>query len=310
MAEQDKRTGIPDSHEILAAVRNPPELVKLGDSVIEYIQKKPYTYETKWSEQLWKAVASLKDAIKDNVRINMASTELVLLLLNPGKISRPLTKAEIEDITEPTEDDIEAWAWGHDLAMTSKWFVGLVVFSILSILSFAVITFGLESPGTTITILFLSLGSFFLAAATALLGIGLYRLYVTRGYLSWEYKTGYPDAEVVRRDAFYRNRGWYAYTFGGIFLGISIGLVIVISQKLFVGSISDYTHIRLVFLSSISIGIILFAMGVWPIIRNIVATSEIDKRKGRVKYHTSPRVLIAILPIITGTISLIVNWLF
>lgn len=310
MLEHKKQNSLPNSNAVLAAAKNPSKLVKLGDSAVAHVQGKPYTYETKWAENLWKAVAQLKDAIAENSRINLATTELVLLLLNPRKISRPLTKVEIEELSEPTEDDIEAWAWGYDLAITSKWFVGLVLFSVLSILAFAVVTFGIETPGLALTITFLTLGSTFLSVATALLGIGLYRLYVTRGKLTWEWKRGFPDADVIRIKKIYKNKGWYAYTVGGMFFGFSIGLVIIISQQLMEGSINDYTIIRLAFLGSVSLGIILFSIGVWPIIRSIVATSEIDNRRGRVKYHALPRLFIAILPIITAIISLIINWLF
>ena len=309
MVEPKDKKSLPNSKEVEESLHDPATLIALGDSAVNHVLANPYQYESKWFERLWTALGNLKDAIKSDLRVNSAVVELALLLLHPEKVARPLSRAEIADIVEPTEEDIEAWAWGHDLAKTSRWFVTLVVLGILALLAFAVVTFGLESPGSTTTIIFLSLGSVFLAVATAVLGTGLYRLYVVRGYLSWEYK-GYPNAEVTRRKQYYKTWGWYAYSLGGLFISSSIALVIIIAQQLLESQIPDYSYIRLAFLASIAVGVILFAIGVWPIVRSIVATSEIDRRMGRVKYLASPRLLVALLPILTGTLSLVISWLF
>lgn len=309
MAGTKDEKSLPNSKEVEESLCDPAALAVLGNSAVNYVLANPYKYESKWFERLWTAVGNLKDAIESNLRINSAVVELALLLLHPEKVARPLSRAEIADIVEPTEEEVEAWAWGHDLAKTSKWFVALALLGILALLAFAVVTFGLESPGSTTTIIFLSLGSVFLAGATAILGIGLYQLYVVRGYLSWEYR-GYPNAEVNRRTKFYKTSGWYAYSLGGVFIGLSIAFVIIIAQRLLEADIPDYSYIRLAFLASTALGLILFALGVWPIVRSVVATAEIDRRMGRVKYLASPRLLVAFLPILTGTLSLVISWLF
>lgn len=309
MTGPEQKSGLPIRKEIEESLHNPAALIALGDSAVNHVSASPYRYELKWFERLSIAVAALKDAIESKTRINVASAELALLLLQPKEVPRYISRAEIAEVVEPTEEDIEAWAWGHDLAKTSIWFVALVLLGILALLAFAVVTFGLESPGSITTIIFLSLGSLFLTGATSVLGIGLYQLYVVRGYLSWESK-GYPSAEVTRGKKFYKTWGWYAYSLGGLFIGLSVAFVIIISQHLLEVEILDYSYIRLAFLASTALGLILFAFGVWPIIRSVVATAEIDRRKGRVKYLASPRLLVALLPILTGALSLIISWLF
>jgi len=300
---------LPSSKEVVESLRDPAALVTLGDSAVEHVLGNQYKYNPKWFERLWIAVGTLKDAVESRTRINSAVAELALLLLRPVEVASQLSRAEIAELEEPTEEQIEAWAWGSDLAKTTRWFVAFVVLGILALLTFAVVTFGLESPGSTITIIFLSLGSGILAGATLVLGAGLYQRYVVRGYLSWEYK-GYPDAEVKRSKNFYQKKGWYAYTIGGAFLALSVAFAIIIGERLLYSVVPDYSVIRLALLASMALGLFLFALGAWPIVRNVVARAEIDRRMGKAKYMASPRLLLAFLPILTGALSLLLNWLF
>lgn len=309
MAGPEHVRSLSSSKEVVESLRDPAALVALGDSAVEHVLSNQYKYDPKWFERLWIAVGTLKDAIESRTRINSAAAELALILLRPVEVGRQLSRAEIAEFEDPTEEQIEAWAWGSDLAKTTRWFVAFVVLGILALLTFAVVTFGLESPGSIATIIFLSLGSLTLAGATLVLGAGLYQHYVVRGYLSWEYR-GYPDAEVKRRKYFYQKGGWYAYTIGGIFLALSVAFAIIVGKRLLYSIVPDYSVIRLALLASIALGLLLFALGVWPIVRNVVARAEIDRRMGKAKYMTSPRLLLALLPILTGALSLLLNWLF
>ena len=308
MEGSDQKSRLPIRKEIVESLRNPAALVSLGDLAVNHVINNPYKYEPKWFERLGIAVGALKDAIESKTRINGAAAELALLLLQPKEVPRYISRAEMDEIIEPTEEEIEAWAWGTDFAKTTKWFVAFVLFGILALLIFAVVTFGLESPDSTTTKVFLSLGGVILAVATSVLGAGLYQLYVVRGSISWEYK-GYPVAEIKRKK-FYKTKGWYEYTLGGIFIALSIVFVIIIAQQLLDSEIPDYSYIRLAFLASTALGLSLFSLGVWPIVRSVVATSEIDRRMGKTKYLASPRLLVAFLPILTGTLSLVISWLF
>lgn len=245
---------LPSSKEVVESLRDPASLVALGDSAVNRVLANPYKYDSKWSERLWTALGNLKDAIESKTRINSSAAELAFLLLHPKEISRSLSRAEIDEIAEPTEEEVEALAWASDLSKTSMWFVLFVVLGVLALLSFAVVTFGLESPSSTQTMISLSFGSGIFAAATCILGAGLYRHYVVRGYLSWEYR-GYPDAEVKRRKKFYEMGGWYAYTIGGAFLALSIAFALVAGRQLPFSIIPDYTNVRLALLASIALGV-------------------------------------------------------
>ena len=300
---------MPIRKEIVESLRNPAALVSLGDLAVNHVINNPYKYQPKWFERLGIAVGTLKDALESKKKINSAAAELALLLLQPEEVPRYITRAEMEEVVEPTEEESEAWAWASDLSKTTTWFVLFVVLCILSLIAFAVVTFGFESPDNSQTIISLSFGSGIFVTATCLLGAGLYRHYVVRGYLSWEYR-GYPDAEVKRSKKFYKMGGWYAYTIGGAFLALSIAFALIAGRRLPFSIIPDYTNVRLVLLASIALGSILFAFGAWPIVRNIVFMAERDKRLGKTKYMASPRLVLTLLPILTGTLSLILNWLF
>lgn len=309
MVEPKRSRSLPSFKEVVESLRDPTALVTLGESAIEHVVNDQYKYNPKWLERLWIAVGTLKDAIESKTGINTAVAELAPLLLRPEHLARQPSRAEIAEIEEPTEEEVEAWAWSADLAKTTRWFVSFAVLGVLALLAFAVVTFGLESPGSTITVVFLSLGSVILAGATLVLGIGLYRHYVVRGNLEWEYR-GYPDAEVKRSKNFYQMWGWYAYSIGGASLALSVAFAIVVGQQLLYNVMPDYTIIRLALLASVALGWFLFALGAWPIVRNVVAQAETDRRMGRAKYMASPRLLLALLPIITGALSLLISWLF
>ncbi len=227
MAKQGNNKSLPNSGEVKDSYRDPAKLVVLGDSAVDYVLANQYKYDPKWFECLWTAVGTLKDAIESRTRINSAAAELSILLLRPKEVSRTLSRAEVADIIEPTEEQSEAWAWGSDLAKTTKWFATFVVLGILAFLAFAIVTFGLESPGNTMSIMFISIASVILAGATSILGIGLYKHYVIRGYLDWDYR-GYPVAEIKRSKKFYKQGGWYSYAIGGIFLALSVALAIIV----------------------------------------------------------------------------------
>jgi len=307
--EEKKQTRLPSSKEVKESFHDAKTLITLGNLAVEHVLENRYKYDPKWFERLCMALGNLKDAVESRTRINIAVPELALLLLHPVEVTRYISRAEIADIEEPTEKEVEAWAWGSDLAKTSKWFVVFMVLGILAILSFAVVTFGLESPGNKMTIIFLSLGSVILAGATLVLGIGLYRHYVLRGYISWKWE-GYPDAGVKRRKHFYQKEGWYAYTVGGFFLAVSVALAIIIGKQLLSSVVLDYYVIRQALLASMAIGLCLFAFGAWPIVRSVVFMAESEKRIGKTKYLASPRLLLALLPILTGALSLLINWIF
>ncbi len=311
MAGPEHVRSLPSSKEVEESLRDPAALIALADLAVGHILSNQYKYDPKWFERLWIAIGTLKDAVESRTQINSAATELALLLRRPVRAVRRLSRAEIADIEEPTEEQVEAWAWawGSDLARTTRWFVAFVVLGILALLTFAVVTFGLESPGSTTTIIFLSLGSGVLATATLVLGAGLYQRYVVRGYLSWDYR-GYPDAEVKRSKKFYQKWGWYAYTIGGAFLALSVAFAIIVGERLLYSVVPDYSVIRLAMLASIALGLFLLAIGAWPILRSVVATAEIDRRMGKAKYMASPRLLLALLPILTGMLSLLLSRLF
>lgn len=309
MEGRTDNNSLPSSQEVNESLRDPTALVKLGDTAIDHVMGNKNKYDSKWVERLWIAVGSLKDAVDSRVRTNTAAVELALVLLKPTQATRQLSRAEVADLEEPTEEQVEAWAWATDLAKTTRWFVAFVVLGILALLAFAVVTFGLESPGSTQTIIFLSLGSGILATATLILGAGLYQHYVVRGYLSWQYQW-YPDAKVKRGNNFYKMGGWYAYTIGGVFLALSIAFAIIAGKQLPFSIIPDYTNVRLALLASLVLGFILFALGAWPIVRNVVFRAERDRRMGKAKYMASPRLVLTLLPILIGTLSLLINWLF
>ena len=115
---------------------------------------------------------------------------------------------------------------------------------------------------------------------------------------------------MKRSNKFYEMGGWYAYTIGGVFLALSIALSFVAGRQLPFIVIPDYMHVRLALLASIALGSISFAFGAWPIVRNVVFMAERDKRMGKTKYMASPRLVLTLLPIITGALSLLLNWLF
>lgn len=298
----------PLPEKVIESMSDPTALVRLGNSAVAHVIGKYYGYDRKWSERLWLAVATLKDAIESNTRINSAVAELAWILLYPPVLV--LSRGEAAGLEEPTEEEIEAWAWGADLAKISRWLVASVVLGVSAILSFSVITFALESPGSLTTIVFFFLGAVLLSGATFALGAGLYQLYVVRGDVSWKENRGYPDAEVKRQKNFYQTGGWYAYIMGGFFLALSVAFAIIVGKELIGSVMPDYTIMRVALLASMALGLSLFAIGAWPIIRNVVAKSEMDRRMGKAKYMASPRLLLAILPILTGTLSLLINWLF
>lgn len=302
---------MPNRKEIIDSQYDPEALIKLGDLAVQFSLDNPSKFEQEWFESLGITVANLRDAMESKTRINSLAAELFMLLLHPKEAPIRISQAEWAEIDsgEPTEAEVEAWAWASDLSKTSMWFVLFIVLGILALLSFAVVTFGLESPNNTQIIVGLSFGSGFFAAATCILGAGLYRHYVVRGYLSWEYR-GYPDAEVKRSKKFYKMGGWYAYTIGGAFLALSIAFGLVAGRQLPFSLIPDYTNVRLALLALIALGSILFAFGAWPIVRNIVFMAETDKRLGKTKYMASPRLVLTLLPILTGVLSLLLNWLF
>ncbi len=309
MAGPEKQSKFPLRTEVKEVLNNPSALVVLGESAVNYVITHHYNYQLKWSERLEIALGSLKDSIESKTQINSSAAELSFLLLQPEEKPHYISQAEIQDIIEPTEDDAAAWAWASDLANTTRWFVAFIVLGILALIAFAVVTFGIESPSGTQTIIFLFLGSGIFTLATLILGAGLYRHFVTSGSLSWEYK-GYPDAEVKRYKQFYRIPGWYAYMIGGVFLSLTIAFTLVAGNQLPFSIIPDYENVRVALLASMALGLILFAFGAWPIIRRIVFMAERDKRLGKTKYLTSPRVALTLLPILTGTLSLLLNWFF
>ena len=309
MTEPKSVSSLPNSKTVKESLHDPNTLIVLGDLAVAHVLDNQHKYDTKWFERLFIALGALKDAVESESRTNSAIAELSLLLLQPKEASHVLSRAEIAEIEEPSEEEIEAWAWGFDLAQTTRWFVAFVVLGILGLLSFAIVTFGLESPGIIPTIISLSLGSIFLAGATFVLGVGLYQRYVVKGYISWKYK-GYPDAEVKRSKKFYRKKGWYAYIIGGLFLALSVALSFLLREQLLQSIVHDYSIIRLGFLGTMALGLFLFSLGVWPIIASVVSKAESDKRIGKEKYSASPRLLLASLPIITSALSLLLNWLF
>jgi hypothetical protein len=276
---------------------------------MDHVIHNQYRYDQKWCERLVRAVGALKDVLESGMPSNSAAAELTFVLSRPN--GRPLSRAEVADIADPSEEETEAWAWGHDLAETTRFFVVSAVFGVLSLLAFAVITYGLESPGTAATIIFLSLGSIAMAAASSILGRGLYKHYVTPGYVSWEYRA-YPEAEIKRQPGFYKKetRLWYAYTIGGAFLAFSVGLGIAVGKELPYSVVTDYAPIRLAMLSSTALGLLVSALGAWPIVRRVVATAEAERRMGRAKYLASPRLLLTSLPLLAGAVAFLVNWLF
>ena len=91
---------------------------------------------------------------------------------------------------------------------------------------------------------------------------------------------------------------------------LECGVPIIVGKRLPYNTMPDYTSMRLALLASMALGLFLFAVGAWPIVRNVVANAEAEKRMGNTKYMASPRLLLALLPIFTGTLSLLINWLF
>ena len=95
----------------------------------------------------------------------------------------------------------------------------------------------------------------------------------------------------------------------GLFLAFSVAFAIIIGSQLLNSVVNDYYIIRQALLASLAIALCLFAFGVWPIIRSMVFIAESEKRIGKTRYLTSPRLLVALLPILTGVLSLLLNWL-
>ncbi|MBI4234258.1 MAG: hypothetical protein HY686_07455 [Chloroflexi bacterium] len=313
MAQDEQQLkGLPSSNQVLKTSRDPASLATLGNAAVRYVMRNPYQYDQKWIERLAKAVGALKDTIESGKPPNSAIAELMLVLSRPQ--DRPMSRTEIEiaGINEPSADEVEAWVWGGDMAETTRLFMAAAVSAALSWLAFAVVTYGLESPGTLATLIFISLGSVALAAASGILGKGLYRQYVARPYLSWKDRSGYPEATIERNAEHFRKtlRFWYVYTGGGVFLAASVGLAIVLGKNLLSDIVSDYAPVRLAMLSSVALGLVLSALGAWPIVRRVIAMAEAQSRLGRAKYLSSPRILLTLLPLLTGAVSVLINWLF
>ena len=258
-----------------------------------------------------RAVARLKDAIETEAGVHVAEAEVELLLLSPVHRPHSLSRAEVADFIEPSEEEIEARAWGEDLSR-SVWFYTIAAFFLaLSFMSFAVITYALEMPTLKATLVFSSIGGVALALASSLFGVGLYRQYVVRGGVSWDHRQGYPDATVRRYKPIKKTwLSWSMYALGSLLLAMSVSTGVVTSRQLAFNVLEDYTPLRLGLLASTASGLSLFAIGAWPVIRSVVVMAEEQRRLGGSKYLAPPRLLFTLLPLFTGAASFLINWLF
>ena len=301
---------LPTQIEVINARGSSTGMLELGQRSVDHVLRHQTEFNREWIERLIMAEATLQDAIDANEPSQTATAGLFFEMLRP--VHRSLSPSEAADLLEPSETEIEGWAWGIDLADTTKLLAIAAICALVALLSFSTIVYGLDAPGTKATVTFGALGGVTLAVGAALLGRALFKRYVIRASISWSYQ-GYPAAKVSRPNFSWSHRiwgPWYAYSLGGFFLAAGIALIVIIGREQAAPITSDYTPIRLSLLASTAIGVMLSSYGAWPIVRSIVVQAEIDKRTHASRLSTSPRLLLTILPLIAGAIAFLINWIF
>ena len=312
MEQRPEFRDYPEYVGVIEAERDAEALLAIAVHAMATVDANRNRFDVEWRRELKLSIARLEDEMSRGSSTNLTRAHVALLAADPKRVYRSLSKAEIADVIEPSEDEAEAWAWGSDLADTSIYYAASSAAVLFGALAFSVLTYGLDTPSLSLIAVFAVLGWLFLAAANMLLGWGLYRQYVTPGYLNWESR-GYFSAGVIRTSNFRARRiRWSqgAYAIGGLALTASISLGFLIRLGSPTPITDDQQALRLALLASAAVGLVVFGFGAWPVARAVISLAERSRRLGGARFSMTARLITVVLPAIGASGAFVVNWLF
>ncbi|GEM_PF-3061295 len=303
------RPELPDDSELAGAAVSPEKILELGERAVtdldrDWSFRRQYTSE--WRQSLIRAVASLRDRIgSSGSSQHGAAAEVRLLLQYPV-----LTDWYISTFDpDPSLKEIEASTWAGDLADSVSFFAGAAIGCVVAVLCFATLAFGVETPNRLFVIACAVTGGAVLAGSFALVGYGLYRIYVSYGSY-WQDREERWRTGIERRTPPWKNIRWYVYGMASILLASAVALAYLVARGLVV-TIGDYEPaIRLAAITAGAAGVVLFGLGTWPIVQRIVADGEVARRNGSSPKLIPPRIAVTVSPAIVSVVLLLINWLF
>jgi hypothetical protein len=301
----------PNNNEVVSVAQDSNNLLTMAIDALATVDANTSRFEPKWRAELRVATAFLQEQVDSDEPAAVARANLTTLLVDPGRVGPRMSKAEASDLWEPGEDESEAWAWANDIAGVFRYIGGSTLLVVLAALAFAVSSFGLETPSQKSLIVFAILGWAALAAANGLLGFGLYQLWVTPGWVDWTHEQ-FPNATIHRNGQWVatQRRWWWAYLLGGALLAASVTLGLVLRISFANGlSVCDEV-LRLILIAAAAGGLVVFALGAWPIARGVVSRTESDRRLSGAHHSTTARLVTVVLPALGSIGALLLNWVF
>jgi hypothetical protein len=306
---QRKLNSLPTRETVIEASAEPGKPIDLGERTVEYVIRNWNDFDYEWRKRLLRNLAQLRYCLQSNSPAEVIASEVLVELLHP--VHRSMPDDEIEQSFGTTREAAVGWALGEDLSNTVALIGGSFLLTVLAVLLFGIWVYGVDSPGTKTVIVSSSLAWFCLAVAASLLGLGLFRHFVVPGSLSVE-DTGGWEATVHRityKPVTTFWIPWVSYTVGGLFLAGSATLSVIIGRETSISLMNDYTVLRIALLVSIAAGTIFIGYGAWPVVRAIITQMEVQRQAGHSRYAAPPQLLLTFLPLLSGPVFFLVNWL-